>query len=79
MATGQELIRISGGQSITSVNDAIRYLGTIPKTLRFTHQCQILNRIVKLREIIENKIESFFTYIIKNGFWRKQHNQQKFG
>jgi hypothetical protein len=33
MATGQELIRISGGQSITSVNDAIRYLDTIPKTL----------------------------------------------
>jgi hypothetical protein len=33
MATGQELIRVSEGQSITSVNDTIRYLGTISKVL----------------------------------------------
>jgi hypothetical protein len=37
MVTGQELIRVSGDQSITSVNDAIRYLDTIFKTYRFTH------------------------------------------
>jgi hypothetical protein len=37
MATGQELIRVNGGQAITSVNNAIRYLNTIPKVLRFTH------------------------------------------
>jgi hypothetical protein len=67
MATGQELIRISGDQFITSVNDIIRYFSTISKALRFTYQRQILNRIVELRETIKDKIESFFTYIIKNG------------
>jgi hypothetical protein len=37
MATGQELIRVSGGQAITSVNDAIRYFNTIFKAYRFIH------------------------------------------
>jgi hypothetical protein len=35
--TGQELIRMSGDQSITSVNDAIRYFNTIFKAFRFTY------------------------------------------
>jgi hypothetical protein len=35
--TRQELIRVSGGQSITSVNDIIRYLGTISKAYRFIY------------------------------------------
>jgi hypothetical protein len=68
MITGQELIRISGDQTITSVNDTIRYLNTIPKTFQFTYQRQILNRMIELRETIKNKIESFFTYTIKNNF-----------
>jgi hypothetical protein len=66
ITTGQKLIRVSGDQSITSVNDTIRYLNTIPKALQFTHQRQILNRIIKLRETIRDKIESFFIYTIKN-------------
>jgi hypothetical protein len=37
MITGQKLIRVSGDQSITSVDDIIRYLGTIPKALRFIY------------------------------------------
>jgi hypothetical protein len=37
MATGQELIRLGEGRVITSVNDIIRYLSTIPKALRFIY------------------------------------------
>jgi hypothetical protein len=37
MTTGQELIRVSGDQSITSVNDAIRYFNTIFKVFRFIY------------------------------------------
>jgi hypothetical protein len=37
MITGQELIRVSGGQSITSVDNAIRYLDTIFEAFRFIY------------------------------------------